>query len=83
LNEEAIVEIDSTADEMLLAVQREMAQRVRLALSRVKRELFSQLAAAGVVARVGGEHLYPTIPTAVAAFARRGESTQGKFRENG
>jgi hypothetical protein len=55
---------------------------VRLALTRVKRELFVQLEAAGVVARVGGEHLYPTIPTAVAAFARREESKQGVFREN-
>jgi MFS superfamily sulfate permease-like transporter len=78
VNAEAIVEIDSTAAEMLLALQRELAdQGVRLALTRVKRELFSQLEAAGVVARVGEEHLYPTIPTAVAAFARRGESKQG------
>jgi SulP family sulfate permease len=84
VNAEAIVEIDSTAAEMLLALQRELAGRgVRLALTRVKRELFAQLEASGVVERVGVEHLYPTIPTAVAAFARRGESKQSVFRENG
>jgi MFS superfamily sulfate permease-like transporter len=77
LNAEAIVEIDSTAAEMLLGLQQELAGRgVRLALTRVKRELFAQLEAAGVVERLGEEHLYPTIPTAVAAFARRRESTQ-------
>jgi high affinity sulfate transporter 1 len=77
LNAEAIVEIDSTAAEMLLGLQQELAGRgVRLALTRVKRELFAQLEAAGVVERLGEEHLYPTIPTAVAAFARRRESNQ-------
>lgn len=78
LNAEAIVEIDSTAAEMLLRLHQELAERgVRLALTRVKRELFAQLVAAGVVERVGEEHLYPTIPTALAAFAHRGESKPG------
>ncbi|MEB3326065.1 MAG: SulP family inorganic anion transporter, partial [Cyanobacteriota bacterium] len=73
LNAEAIVEIDSTAAEMILELQRELDSRgVRLALTRVKRELYTQLEAAGVLARVGAEHVYPTIPTAVAAFQARG-----------
>ncbi|MFM7235499.1 MAG: SulP family inorganic anion transporter [Cyanobium sp.] len=84
LNAEAIVEIDSTAADMLLELQRELAERgVRLALTRVKRELHAQLEAAGVLALVGGEHVYPTIPTAVAAFQRRGEAGAGSIRENG
>jgi high affinity sulfate transporter 1 len=84
LNAEAIVEIDSTAADMLLELQRELAERgVRLALTRVKRELHAQLEAAGVLALVGREHVYPTIPTAVAAFQRRGEAGAGSIRENG
>lgn len=83
LNAEAIVEIDSTAADMLLELQRELAERgVRLALTRVKRELHAQLEAAGVLALVGREHVYPTIPTAVAAFQRRGEAGAGSIREN-
>jgi glutamine phosphoribosylpyrophosphate amidotransferase len=49
----------------------------------VKRELHAQLEAAGVLALVGREHVYPTIPTAVAAFQRRGEAGAGSIRENG
>ena len=84
LNAEAIVEIDSTAADMLHELQRVLAVRgVRLALTRVKRELHAQLEAAGVLALVGREHVYPTIPTAVAAFQRRGEAGAGSIGENG
>jgi MFS superfamily sulfate permease-like transporter len=84
LNAEAIVEIDSTAAEMLVDLLRELASRgVRLALTRVKRELHAQLEAAGVLELVGPEHVYPTIPTAVAAFRARGEQNEKEIRENG
>ncbi|MEB3318335.1 MAG: SulP family inorganic anion transporter [Cyanobacteriota bacterium] len=84
LNAEAIVEIDSTAAEMLLALPRELGERgVRLGLARVKRELQAQLDAAGVLALVGPEHVYPTIPTAVAAFQARAERREGEIKENG
>jgi SulP family sulfate permease len=84
VNAEAIVEIDSTAAEMLLGLARELDERgVRLAFARVKRELHAQLAAAGVVGLVGPEHLYPTIPTAVAAFHARGDTAPLALRENG
>jgi len=84
LNAEAVVEIDSTAAEMLLELPRELAKRgVRLALSRVKHELQAQLEAAGVLELVGLEHLYPTIPTAVAAFQARGEHREKDIKENG
>ncbi len=84
LNAEAIVEIDSTAAEMLQALPRELADRgVRLAFTRVKRKLRLQLEAAGVLALVGTERLYPTIPTAVAAFQARERAGEGKIKENG
>ncbi|MFN7677941.1 MAG: SulP family inorganic anion transporter [Cyanobacteriota bacterium] len=77
LNAEAIVDIDSTAAEMLLELPRELAARgVRLALTRVKRELYAQLDGAGLLAVVGSEHVYPTIPTAVAAFRSRGDGRE-------
>jgi SulP family sulfate permease len=83
LNAEAIVDIDSTAAEMLLALPRELAARgVRLALTRVKRELHAQLDAAGLLALVGPEHVYPTIPTAVAAFRSRGDRGVSGIEEN-
>ncbi|MBM5815084.1 MAG: sulfate permease [Cyanobacteria bacterium K_Offshore_surface_m2_239] len=84
LNAEAIVEIDSTAAEMLLALPLELAGRgVRLGLARVKRKLQEQLAAAGVLGRVGPDHVYPTIPTAVAAFFARQEPRKAEIKENG
>lgn len=84
LNAEAIVEIDSTAAEMLLELPRELREGgVRLALTRVKRELQAQLDAAGVLELVGMEHVYPTIPTAVAAFQARGDQKEGGIKENG
>jgi high affinity sulfate transporter 1 len=83
LNAEAIVEIDSTAAEMLLALPQELAGRgVRLALTRVKRMLRDQLAVAGVLELVGAEHVYPTIPTAVAAFHARREQREDEISEN-
>ncbi|MFM7170419.1 MAG: SulP family inorganic anion transporter [Cyanobium sp.] len=83
LNGEAIVEIDSTAADMLLELQEELAERgVRLALTRVKRELHAQLEACGLVARVGAEHVYATIPTAVAAYLQQRESKAPSIREN-
>jgi MFS superfamily sulfate permease-like transporter len=83
LNAEAIVEIDSTAAEMLLALPQELAGRgVRLALTRVKRMLRDQLAVAGVLELVGTDHVYPTIPTAVAAFHARREQREDEIGEN-
>jgi len=84
INAEAIVEIDSTAAEMLLGLRQELSERgVLLALTRVKRELHAQLEAAGVLAKVGEAHVYPTIPTAVAAFQSRGDPEPIAVRENG
>ncbi|MFN9621295.1 MAG: SulP family inorganic anion transporter [Cyanobacteriota bacterium] len=84
LNAEAIIEIDSTAAEMLLTLPGELAgQGVRLALTRVKRKLHDQLMAAGVLALVGADHVYPTIPTAVSAFRARQEQGEAQINDNG
>ncbi|MFN9644459.1 MAG: SulP family inorganic anion transporter [Cyanobacteriota bacterium] len=84
LNAEAIVEIDSTAADMLLALPGDLAGRgVRLALTRVKRKLQDQLAAAGVLALVGADHVYPTIPTAVSALRGRPEHGAAEITDNG
>jgi hypothetical protein len=38
------------------------------ALARVKQDLLSPLTAYGLTARIGAERIYPTLPTAVAAY---------------
>jgi high affinity sulfate transporter 1 len=72
LNAEAIVEIDITAADALLELQATLAkQGVVFAFARVKQGLYQQLSRAGVVALVGADHFFPTLPTAVAAFHGR------------
>lgn len=69
LNTEAIVEIDSTAAEILLELQAQLSDRqITLALVRVKQGLLAQLRRAGLVERMGEAHIFPTIPTAIVAF---------------
>nr|WP_233130228.1 sulfate permease [Synechococcus sp. 1G10] len=69
LNAEAIVEIDITAADVLQELQQELAGRhIVFAMARVKQDLYLQLARAGVAERIGAEHFYPTLPTAIAAF---------------
>lgn len=69
LNTEAMVEIDSTAAEVLVELQEQLSDRqITLALARVKQDLLSQLRRAGLVERIGEAHIFPTIPTAIAAF---------------
>ena len=64
------------------------AQGIVVAFARVKQELYRQLQRAGVVARVGAEHFYPTLPTALAAFQAwsaggDGRNTGGDGRPSG
>lgn len=69
INAEAIVDLDSTAAAMLLQLEQELAgRRIVLALARVKQELLALLERAGLVERIGPTHLFPTLPTAIAAF---------------
>ncbi len=72
LNAEAIVEIDITAADVMLELQRILASRgIVFALARVKQDLYQQLIRAGLVERIGSQWFFPTLPTAVAAFTAR------------
>jgi high affinity sulfate transporter 1 len=69
LNTEANVEIDVTAADALLALADELDRRhVVLALARTKQDLLADLRRAGLVDRIGAERIFPTLPTALAAY---------------
>ncbi|MFI8977011.1 SulP family inorganic anion transporter [Nocardia asteroides] len=69
LNVEANVEVDLTALDAVEQVRAELASRgIVFALARVKQDLRVALDAAGLTARIGPDHLYPTLPTAIEAF---------------
>lgn len=72
LNAEAIVEIDITAADVLLELQKTLTEQgIVVGFARVKQDLYRQLQRAGVVAGVGEDRFFPTLPTAVAAFHAR------------
>jgi high affinity sulfate transporter 1 len=72
LNMEANVEIDLTAVDMLEELRTELASRgIELALARVKRDLNVYLGRSGFRDRIGAEHIFPTLPTALEGFRRR------------
>ena len=69
LNTEANVEVDFTALEALEAVRAELSRRGTIfALARVKQDLLDDLEAFGLAGKVGAQHIFPTLPTAVAAY---------------
>jgi len=69
LNTEAIVEVDITAVDALEQLRQELADRgIVLALARIKQDLRADLAPSGLLDRIGEEHLFPTLPTAVDAY---------------
>lgn len=70
LNAEAIVEIDLTAVDALDRLRLELEDRgILFAMARVKQDLRQQLEAAGFVEQVGADLIFPTLPTAMAAYA--------------
>ena len=70
LNAEANVEVDLTSVDTLQALRERLAARgITFAMARVKMELREQLEAAGFVQLVGEEQIFPTLPTAVEAYA--------------
>jgi high affinity sulfate transporter 1 len=69
LNVEANVEVDSTGLDAVADLRAELAERgVVFALARVKQDLRMALDAYGLTAAIGPERIYPTLPTAVAAY---------------
>ncbi|WP_406230402.1 SulP family inorganic anion transporter [Nocardia sp. NBC_01009] len=69
LNAEANVEVDLTAMDAVEQLRSDLAARgVVFVMARVKQDLRDDLDAAGLTAKIGAEHLYPTLPTAIAAY---------------
>ncbi|MFF4052363.1 SulP family inorganic anion transporter [Streptomyces chartreusis] len=69
LNAEANVEVDITALDALDELRQELTDRgIVFALARVKQDLREELQAYGLADSVGAERIFPTLPTAVAAY---------------
>ncbi|MFF1675057.1 SulP family inorganic anion transporter [Streptomyces sp. NPDC058256] len=69
LNTEANVEVDITALDAVDALRRELTGRgVVFALARVKQDLLDDLEAYGLTESVGEDLIFPTLPTALAAY---------------
>jgi SulP family sulfate permease len=72
LNMEANVEIDVTATDMLEELRSHLeSQGVVLALARVKQDLALYLRRTGLEQRIGIDHIFPTLPTALEGFRSR------------
>ena len=73
LNTEANVEVDITALDAVDRLRRELTARgIVFALARVKQDLLDDLEAYGLAEAVGRDLIFPTLPTAVAAYRERG-----------
>lgn len=71
VNAEANTEVDLTAVDMLEELRRAVVEEgVVFAMARVKWEVREQLVETGFVDKVGADHLYATLPTAVAGYAQ-------------
>ena len=69
LNAEANVEVDITALDAVDELRQELTDRgIVFALARVKQDLREDLQAYGLADSVGAERIFPTLPTAVAAY---------------
>jgi sulfate permease, SulP family len=69
LNAEANVEVDITAVDAIDDLRTELGRRgITFALARVKQDLRDDLQAAGLIDRVGENLIFPTLPTAIAAY---------------
>jgi len=75
---EAIIEIDSTGVDALVALVHELrAAGVRVVLVRAKSELLDELARTALIDDIGEEYVFPTLPTLVGAFRARRFSEPG------
>ncbi|WP_225938265.1 solute carrier family 26 protein [Leptothermofonsia sichuanensis] len=72
LNTEAIVEVDITAIDGLSELVDELgAQGITFAMARVKQDLYAQLKRSGLLQKIGHDHIYLTLHTAIAGFEAR------------
>jgi high affinity sulfate transporter 1 len=78
LNAEANVQVDVTSLDALDDLRRRLQARgIVFALARAKHELMVDLERAGFTARLGEERVFPTLPTAVEAYAAWYEARHG------
>ena len=83
LNFEANVQIDLTSIDALGEIRAELEERgIKLALARVKHEMYEELERAGLVEAIGAGRIFDTLPTAVVAYveaytAKHGEPPPG------
>ena len=69
LNAEANVEVDSTALDALDRLRADLtAQGIVFGLARVKQDLREELDRYGLTDSIGADHIFPTLPTTVAAY---------------
>ncbi len=70
LNAEANTEVDLTAVDALENLRETLERKgIGFAMARVKQDMRDSLQAAGFVEKVGRDLIFPTLPTAVAAYA--------------
>jgi SulP family sulfate permease len=82
LNAEANVTVDLTAADALEALRAEVERRgIVFAMARVKQELREDLERTGFLARVGEEHVFMTLPTAVQGYVEWSVATLGRAPE--
>lgn len=69
LNAEAIGEVDLTGADALETLRAELAENgIVLALARLKQEPRKVLQPSGLLERIGAEHIFPTLPTALEGY---------------
>jgi SulP family sulfate permease len=79
LNAEANTEVDLTAVDALDTLRITLQEDgIRFAMARVKQDMRDSLDAAGFIDKVGRDLIFPTLPTAVAAYATWYERTHGR-----
>ena len=72
LNAEVIAEIDITAADMLMELYDELAARqITMAMARVKQDLYAQLRRSGLLAQIGTDQIFFTLPSAIEGFQQR------------
>jgi len=72
LNAEANVEVDFTALDAVDQLRQDLTRRgIVFAMARVTWHLREALDAAGLLDKIGDDHIYPTLPTAVEAYRNR------------
>jgi len=69
LNAEAIGEVDLTGADALETLRAELEEKgIVLALARLKQEPREVLQPSGLLERIGAEHIFPTLPTALEGY---------------